>query len=153
MASAAPVEIIRLLSCSIRPPSSPRPGWPLPRAVSGRAAQAVAGDFFQTVPEGDAHILSFVIHDWDDERSVAILRNVHRAQPKGGRLFLVEIVLPEGNEPSFGKLLDMEMLVMPGGRERTRAEYASLFEAAGFRLVRVLATESPCSIIEAVRVD
>jgi cyclopropane fatty-acyl-phospholipid synthase-like methyltransferase len=119
----------------------------------GSRAEAIGGDFFASVPEGDAHILSFVIHDWDDERAIAILRNIHRAQRDGGRVLLVEIVIPEGNEPSFGKLLDMEMLLLPGGRERTRSEYASLFEAAGFRLDRVTTTESPCSLLEAVRVS
>ena len=118
----------------------------------GSRSEAIGGDFFASVPEGDAHILSFVIHDWDDERSTAILRNIHRAQPNGGRVFLVEIVIPEGNEPSFGKFVDIEMLCLAGGRERTRAEYASVFDAAGFRLVRVVATESPCSVLEAERV-
>ncbi len=101
-------------------------------------------------PAGDAYILSHVIHDWDDERSVAILRNCRQAMRKDGKLLLVEEVLPPGNASSFAKLLDLHMLVVTGGRERTEAEYAALFAAAGFRLTKVIPTDSGASVIEGV---
>jgi len=92
------------------------------------------------VPRGDAYLLSHIIHDWDDERSVAILRTIRRAAEPGARLLVVEAVIPPLNAPSFGKLLDLEMLVLPGGVERTETEYRGLFAAGGFRLTRVVPT-------------
>jgi SAM-dependent methyltransferase len=115
-------------------------------------AEAVGGDFFEAVPAGgDAYVLKHIIHDWDDERSIAILRNIRRAMADGGRLLLIESVVPAGNAPDFGKLMDVHMLVMTGGRERTEAEHAALFEQAGFRLSRVVPTQSPVSVVEAVK--
>jgi SAM-dependent methyltransferase len=113
--------------------------------------EMVAGNFFEQVPEGaDGYLMQHIIHDWDDERSVAILRNIRRAMNPAGRVFVVENVIPEGNAPSFGKLMDLEMLMAPGGRERTEAEYRDLFAAAGFRLQQIHSTYAPQSIIEAV---
>jgi hypothetical protein len=113
----------------------------------------VAGDFFEAVPAGgDAYIMKHIIHDWDDERALTILKNCHRAMTENGKLLLVEVVLPPGNEPSFGKIMDIEMMLLPGGTERTEAEYRALFAAAGFRLTRVVPTQSPASVIEGVRV-
>ncbi|HXG66725.1 MAG TPA: methyltransferase [Blastocatellia bacterium] len=113
--------------------------------------EIVGGSFFDAVPEGgDAYILKWIIHDWDDERSIAILRNCRRAMLQTGRLLLVETVVPPGNEPSFAKFIDLNMLVMTGGRERTEAEYRALFEAAGFRLTRIVPTPSPMFVIEGV---
>lgn len=118
----------------------------------GGRCEAVAGDFFESVPEGgDAYVLSHVIHDWDDDRSVAILRNCHRAMGKKGKLLLVEEVIPPGNGPSFGKLMDLHMLVVTGGRERTEAEYGALFASAGFRLANIIPTEAGASVIEGLR--
>lgn len=112
--------------------------------------EVVGGDFFKTVPAGgDAYILKLIIHDWDEERAVAILKNIHQAMPAGGKLFLVETLVPETNEPAFAKLFDLHMMVMTGGRERTASEYAELFAAAGFKFNKVTATESLLSIIEA----
>lgn len=120
--------------------------------VSDRC-EKVAGDFFEAVPAGgDAYIMKHIIHDWDDERSLTILRNCHRAMTENGKLLLVEVVLPPGNEPSFGKIMDIEMMLLPGGTERTEAEYRELFAAAGFRLTRIVPTQSPASVIEGVRV-
>jgi O-methyltransferase len=102
------------------------------------------------VPRGDAYVLSHIIHDWDDERSIAILRTIHRAAAPGARLLLVETVIPSGNAPSFAKILDLEMLVLPGGVERTEAEYRALLQAAGFRLARVITTRSFTNLIEGV---
>lgn len=110
------------------------------------------GDFFESVPEGaDAYVLKFIIHDWDEGRALNILRNVHRAAPAGARLLLVESVVPEGGGPSLSKLMDVHMMVMTGGRERTEAEYGDLLARAGFRLTRVVPTESSMSVIEAVK--
>ncbi|MBV9211219.1 MAG: methyltransferase [Acidobacteria bacterium] len=116
--------------------------------------QAVAGDFFESVPEGgDAYILKWIIHDWDEERATSILRNCHRAMKENGKLLLVEAVVPEGVEPHFSKFIDLNMLVMTGGRERTQEEYRKLFEASGFRLTKVVETPSPMSVIEGERVN
>ncbi|HET9250714.1 MAG TPA: methyltransferase [Candidatus Eisenbacteria bacterium] len=110
-----------------------------------------SGSFFDAVPSGaDAYLLSHVIHDWSEEQCVAILRNVHRAVPKNGRLLIVEMVLPPGNVFHPGKMLDMIMLVGPGGQERTEEEYAHLLEKSGFRLTRVVPTKSPVSVVEGV---
>jgi len=118
--------------------------------LNGRC-RAVGGDFFQTVPEGaDAYMLKHIIHDWDDERSIAILRNIRKAMDPSGRVLIAEVVIAPGNEPSFGKLLDLEMLVIPGGRERTSDEYRDLFAAAGFQLAGIHPTAAPPSIIEGV---
>lgn len=119
--------------------------------VSDRA-EVVGGDFFESVPAGgDAYLMKLIIHDWDEERAVRILKNCHSAMEDGGRLLLVETVVPEGNEPSFAKMMDLQMLVMTGGRERTEAEYRDLFAAGGFKLTRVIPTESPMSIVEGTK--
>jgi hypothetical protein len=109
-----------------------------------------SGSFFESVPEGgDAYILSHIIHDWNEEQCLTILGNVRRAMKPDGKLLLVEFVLPEDDSPHLGKLADMIMLVIPGGQERTPAEYDELLAKAGFRMTRVVPTESPVSIVEA----
>jgi SAM-dependent methyltransferase len=118
--------------------------------LANRCAVA-AGDFFKAVPEGDAYILKHIIHDWDDERASTILRNIHRASRPGSRVVLLEALLAPGNEPHFAKWIDIEMLVLPGGRERTEQEYRKLFADTGFKMTRVVHTKSPLSVIEAVR--
>ncbi len=111
----------------------------------------VGGDFFEAVPEGaDAYLLRHIIHDWPDDKSVEILRTVRRAIPPHGRLLILESVLPPGNEPFFGKMLDLTMMVIPGGRERTAEEYRSLLDAAGFRLNRIVPSRSEISVVEGV---
>jgi hypothetical protein len=120
--------------------------------VAGRCT-LVGGSFFESVPEGgDAYLLRHIIHDWDEERCLLILRNCRRALGPAARLLLVETVIPPGNEPSFGKLLDLNMLVVPGGMERTEREYRDLLAAAGFRLERVVPTRAEVSVIEGVPV-
>jgi O-methyltransferase domain len=94
--------------------------------------------------------LSHVIHDWNEEQCLAILRNCRQAMRPGSRLLIVEMVLPAGDTPHPGKLLDLAMLVMPGGQERTEDEYALLLNEAGFQLTRVVPTGSAVSIVEAV---
>jgi hypothetical protein len=109
------------------------------------------GSFFESVPAGaDAYILSHVIHDWNEKQCLAILDNCRRAMNAHGRLLLVEMVLPSGDTPHPGKMLDMVMLITPGGQERTAAEYGALLDKAGFRLTRVAPTASPVSIVEAI---
>jgi hypothetical protein len=111
-----------------------------------------AGSFFETVPSGgDAYFLSHVIHDWSEEQCLTILGNCRRAMGPKSRLLLIEMVLPTGNTPHPGKLLDMMMLVAPGGQERTEEEYRSLLAKAGFRLTRVVPTASEVSIVEGVQ--
>ncbi len=112
--------------------------------------EAVSGDFFKEVPAGgDAYVMKWIIHDWDDQKSNTILRNVRNQMAPGGRLILVDCVVPETNEPHFSKFIDMNMLVMTGGKERTEKEFQELLSAAGFRLLRVIQTGMPTSIVEA----
>ncbi|MGB3353858.1 MAG: methyltransferase [Mycobacterium sp.] len=135
--------------------------YDLPSVVSGAEstlhASGVAhrvstagGSFMSTVPDGgDAYVLKNIIHDWDDETSLTILRNIRTAISSGGTLLLFEMVLPERPTQSLALMLDLEMLVTSGGRERTQLEYANLLSRAGFRLDRVIGTATPTSIIEA----
>jgi len=120
-------------------------------ALDGRC-RTMAGDFFQSVPEGgDLYVMKSIIHDWDDERALKILGHCRRALEgkRHGKLVLIELVVPEGNQPHPAKVIDLEMLFFPGGRERTEGEYGELFGRAGFRLTRVIPTKSPFSVIEA----
>jgi len=137
----------------------------LPHVASGAAAtfaragitgrvRIESGDFFRELPSGaDAIIMKHILHDWDDDSAKRILQACHRALGPRGKVLIVDPVVPPGNIPHYGKLLDLEMLVLtPRGRERTKAEFARLLHGAGFRLSRVIATESPLSIVEAVKV-
>jgi len=112
---------------------------------------AAAGDFFAALPEGhDCYIMSHVLHDWTDEPALAILRNCRRAISGRGRLLIVEAVLPEGDTPHHGKLMDLLMLAVTGGTERNGQEFADLLSRAGFRLQRIIPTSTHQSIVEAV---
>jgi hypothetical protein len=112
-----------------------------------------SGSFFETVPQGgDAYILSHIIHDWSEAQCLTILGHVRKAIAPGGKLLIVEMVLPPGDAPHPGKLLDITMLLLPGGQERTPEEYADLLAKAKFRLERVVPTQSPVSVVEAVAV-
>jgi len=112
-----------------------------------------AGDFFEKVPSGgDLYLLKFILHDWDDDRCVTILSNIRKAMSPSGRLAVIEIVLPERSEPHVGPLIDLNMMVMTGGRERTEGEYGTLLSRAGFRLQKTVGTKSPFSVIEAIPV-
>lgn len=114
--------------------------------------ETVSGNFFESVPAGaDIYMMKHIIHDWDDGRCVWILQNIHAVMNPEGKVLLIEAVVPEGNEAHFSKLMDLEMLVSPGGVERTAQEYRELLAQAGFRLTRIIPTASPYSIIEAVR--
>lgn len=120
--------------------------------VAGRVT-AEGGSFFDRVPEGaDGYIMSHIVHDWDDARAAEILRACRTAMKPSGRVLVLEQVIAPGNAPDFGKLLDVEMLVMtPGGRERTESEFRALFAAAGLRLEWVVPTEAPICVIEGRR--
>jgi hypothetical protein len=123
-------------------------------AAAGLAdrCELVAGSFFDAVPAGaGAYFMRHIIHDWEDEKSLTILRNCHRAMPPHGRLLVVESVIPSGNEPFGGKFLDLVMLLIPGGKERTEAEYRALFQDAGFELSNIVPTGSEVSVIEGVK--
>jgi SAM-dependent methyltransferase len=122
------------------------------QGLSGRC-ELRSGDFFEAVPEGaDLHLLKQIVHDWDDERATQLLRNCHRSLAPGGTLLLVEMVVPPDNQPSPAQAMDLNMLVILGGRERTEEEYQRLLSGAGFRLARVIPTHSPFSVIEATRI-
>jgi len=110
-----------------------------------------SGDFFAGVPkDADAYILKSIIHDWDDEHALTILKNIRRAMKRGGRVLLIESIIADGSNQTFGKLIDLEMLVSAGGQERTTQQYEELFARAGLKLNRIVTTESPYSVIEAV---
>ena len=120
-------------------------------AAAGLAdrCQAVAGDFFVAVPEGgEAYLLKYILHDWDDERSTAILRACRQAMAADGRLLVIEFLIPPGNAPSYAKSQDVNMLTNLGGRERTTAEYAALFTAAGFTLTETIPLLGELHLIE-----
>jgi hypothetical protein len=113
--------------------------------------RAIAGDFFESVPRGtDTYILKNVLHDWDDESAVRILKNCRRAMDDSGKILVMESLLPASDEVSFASLLDLNMLVMSGGQERTEAEFGRLFKASGFCLTRVVPTMAPLSIMEGI---
>jgi len=112
--------------------------------------ELVSGSFFESVPQGaDAYMMRHIIHDWNDKKSQAILRNCHRAMSSDNRLLVVESVIPPGNEPFGGKFLDLVMLLIPGGKERTEDEYRALLGKAGFDPEWVKPTSAEISILEA----
>jgi hypothetical protein len=118
--------------------------------AQGRRFSYAAGDFFTSVPHGaDAYLLCGVIHDWDDNHAITILRNCRSAMTRNSRVLLVDMIVPDEGLASFSKFLDLNMLVMNGGRERTKAEFCALLNAAGYRPTRIIPTAAPQSIIEA----
>jgi hypothetical protein len=118
--------------------------------MNGRCTK-VSGDFFAAVPSGaDIYILCGVIHDWNDDRSIAVLRNCREAMTDASRILVVEMIVP-GDRPSFSTLLDLNMLVMSGGRERMEPEFRTLFHRAGLEVTRIVSTLSPHKIIEGRR--
>ena len=93
--------------------------------------------------------MKWIIHDWDDQKAITILKNCRSQMPANGKLILVDCVVPETDELHFSKFIDLNMLVMTGGKERTAKEFAQLLNAAGFKLTRVIPTDLPTSIVEA----
>jgi hypothetical protein len=110
----------------------------------------LSGDFFEEVPGGgDIYLMKFVIHDWNDESAVKILTTCRKAMKPGAKLLLIESVVPGRNEFGLSKLVDLNMMVVTGGRERTLEEYRGLLEQAGLVFGRAIETEAGISIIEA----
>jgi hypothetical protein len=115
--------------------------------------RATACDFFKEIPAGsDAYLMSHILHDWDDEQAIQILKNCRRTMSAGSKLLIVETVIPPGNEFSIAKLLDLEMFVIGSGRERTDSEFRNLFGSGGFTLSRIVPTEESISVIEGIRI-
>ncbi len=110
-----------------------------------------SGSFFESVPSGgDAYIMKYILHDWNDEQCLKILENCRSAMNAKGKVLVVDNVIPSGNDPNWGKLLDIQMLII-GGRERTKKEFDAIFAAAGLKLKRIVPTKCPLSIIEGIR--
>jgi hypothetical protein len=119
--------------------------------ISGRC-ETIGGSFFDSVPAGaDGYIMKYIIHDWDDDRCIRILSNCRDAMAQDAKVLIVEHVISPGNAPDWGKQLDMNMLALTGGRERTREEFRDLLARAGLALRRVLPTACPLGIVEATR--
>jgi len=114
--------------------------------------ETVGGNFFQSAPTGgDAYILKHIIHDWSDDECVTILKHCHTGMIPGGKILIVEMVVPPPNIPAISKFLDLEMLLFLSGRERTETEYASLLHRVGFKFTRSVPTASPYAVIEGVK--
>jgi hypothetical protein len=129
----------------------------LPHVVAGASSlrsprlEIAAGDFFvDTPPQADLYLLMDLLHDWRDDDATRILASVRRGAPAHARVLIIETLVPESPGPHFGKTLDIIMLAVTGGRERTRAEFAALLDRSGFRLERVLPTRSEYSVVEAL---
>lgn len=125
----------------------------LPEVIAGapvdQRIQAISGSFFESIPSGaSTYVLSHIIHDWDDESSIRILSNIRKVIPADGRVLLVESVVGVNGHP-FAPLLDMEMLVLVTGKERTEEEYRALLQASGFQLNAILPTQSVVQVLEA----
>ena len=119
-----------------------------------RRIELAAGDMFASVPEGgDAYLLSSILHDWDDEQSVQLLEVIRAAMPPSASLLIVEMVLPDDSREVAMKLLDLEMMVLTGGKERTRQEFSELLQRAGLQLESTIATDSLYTIVVARRAD
>jgi hypothetical protein len=124
-------------------------GLPAPNGLGDRLT-GVGGDFFDAVPAGgDLYLLKFILHDWDDERAETILRRVREAVRPDGRLAVIETVLPDAPVDHPGWLMDLNMLVMTGGRERTADIYAAILRRAGWSIEDVVPTASPLSVVMA----
>ncbi len=115
--------------------------------------ELVRGNFFESVSSGgDAYIMKHIIHDWDRSHTLTILKNCRASMANNGKLLLLETVIPPDNQPSSSKWLDLAVFLMTGGRERKETEYRELLAAAGFKLTKIIYTQSPINLIEAVKV-
>lgn len=113
--------------------------------------RVAGGSFFESVPSGgDTYTLKDILHDWDDARALQILRNVRRATADGARVLVIERLVPEGDEASASTLVDISMLVLTGGKERTLAEYGSLLRRSGFDVQGVVRIDDETSVVEAM---
>ncbi|MFD4635867.1 methyltransferase [Lentzea sp. NPDC058436] len=121
-----------------------------PEDVDPQRWTEIAGDFFVDVPEGgDVYVLSYVLHDWSDDECVRLLRNCRESMAPGARIAVFDAIVEPGNEPDDAKLLDLVMMMLVPGRERTAEEVADLLRQADLKLDRVVATEGPLSVVEA----
>jgi hypothetical protein len=111
------------------------------------------GNFFDEVPDGgDLYILKNILHDWNDENTIAIMKNIHKAMPAESKLLIIETLISNDNKYSFGKMLDILMMLgTEYGRERTGEEYKSIIEKSGFEINKIIPTISPFSLIECVK--
>lgn len=117
--------------------------------LDGRCT-AVGGNFFESIPDGgDVYLMSWILHNWNDEDCLRILRNIRRAIPSSGRLLNIDHVIQAGGAYDFGKVSDLAMLVTFGGRERTEGEFNALFKEAGFRLLDNKLLDVPVRLLEA----
>ena len=126
----------------------PSPTAVMADSVASRWATA-SGSFFDAVPAADAYLLKYILHDWPDAQSVDILRSCRRTLSSGGAVLVVEALLGDPAYEIETAFSDLNMLVLPGGRERSEQEYAALFEAAGLELTAVIPTGSRMSVLEA----
>jgi len=114
--------------------------------------QLVEGDFFSEIPVvADIYMLKHIIHDWYDDKNQKILGNIRANMPDDGKVLIIDAVVPEGNEPHFAKIIDLEMLMAPGGVERTPTEFNELLVSSGFKLKSIIPTPGMMSIVEAVK--
>ncbi|NOK17504.1 methyltransferase [Corallococcus carmarthensis] len=121
------------------------------RGLASRV-DVVAGSFFEPgIPSAEAYLLKHILHDWDDESSTALLRQLHAAAPSGARLFVLELVIPDNRKPDSSHLIDLNMLVIADGRERTEDEFRALLAATSWKVERIIPTRSGASIIETVK--
>jgi hypothetical protein len=119
--------------------------------VSDRV-EYISGDFTEDIPvKADVYFMKHIIHDWYDDKNVKILNNIRRSMPYDAKVLIIDTIIPEGDEPHFGKIMDLEMLLTPGGKERTPDEFEGLLNAAGFRMTRIIPTRSLVGIVEAVK--
>lgn len=126
------------------------PAATAPFGLLGRL-EFIGGSFFDAVPAGaDTYCLKDILHDWDDDQCVRILSSIRHAMTRTTRLLVIERVIPPGNESFAGKMVDLTMLVMTGGRERTAQEYSEMLDSAGLSIAKVVPTSSGSSVIEAV---
>lgn len=119
----------------------------------GERCELVGGNFFEGIPEGaDAYFMKQIIKDWSDAQSIQLLSNCRKAMKRGGRVLVAEVVLLPGRETSIQKFIDLQLMILSPGQERTEAQYRQLFEAAGFMLTSIVPTASPYSILEGIPV-
>jgi hypothetical protein len=135
-----------------RPEVVPMATQAIAEAGLAERCRAVSGDFFAEVPAADLYVIKHILHDWSDDQCRTLLRNVARTSSPGARVLIIEMVVPEDASPSAAPLMDLNMLVLLPGRERTAGQYGELLSATGFRLIDVRPTHSPMQVVVAERV-
>jgi hypothetical protein len=135
-----------------RPEVVPMATQAIAEAGLAERCRAVGGDFFAEVPAADLYVIKHILHDWSDDQCRTLLRNVARSSSPGARVLVIEMVVPEDGSPSAAPLMDLNMMVLLPGRERTAGQYGELLSATGFRLIDVRPTHSPMQVVVAERV-